>query len=117
MPLSVIPPKLQLMRRVERNRRTDMTGKNRNLQGDDNEENFYEALGAAEQRYQFHEPEVDRDELYYQSSATRDAKITAIITIALVVLVAVLLSIFLLSGLQTVKDNMPSNATTHATAP
>jgi hypothetical protein len=95
----------------------NMTRKNRNLQRDDSEENFYEALGVARQHYQFHEPEVDRDELYYQSSATRDAKITAIITIALVTLVAVVLSAFLLSGLQTIKDNMPSNATTSATAP
>jgi hypothetical protein len=94
-----------------------MTRKNRNLPRDEKEENFYEALGVAAQSYRFHEPEVDRDEMYYRSSATHEAKVTAIITIALVALVAVILSVFLLSGLQTVKDNMPSNTTTSAAAP
>jgi hypothetical protein len=82
----------------------------------ESEENFYEAVGAVTNRYRYSKPNDNYHEYDYDPGIKREARITGIITVILVLMVALGLSLFLMNGLQTIKDNYgPSPATQSST--
>lgn len=88
-------------------------------QDQDNDYNeFYEAMPlAGRPGFTYHDSIVSHDDALDPTSpenARREAKVTAIITLTLVALSAVVLGLILVKGLQTMQDSLPVNGTSSA---
>jgi hypothetical protein len=93
-----------------------MTKKKNKEAKDHPEENFFEVLAASSQDYSY-QSEPDSLKTNITEDAIQEARTTAIITILLVVVAAMLVGILMLRGLEALKNAAPVNQTTYAGTP
>jgi hypothetical protein len=75
---------------------------------EDQDDNFFEALGTTASRYHYRDASEDDNDIDRQHSS--DGRLTAIITLVLVVLVAIAMGILMLRGLDTIRSSVPATS-------
>jgi hypothetical protein len=88
-----------------------MTKTNRKSKTEQSDENFFEVLAASPPAYDYL-PYAQPDELAIQSETVPNPKTTAVITILLVLIAAILISVLIVRGLEALKSYDPLTAIT-----